>query len=183
MSKLLTNTFIYIIFIFSFNNANCQCILNFDSKQSVNKWKTINDDVMGGVSTSDIKYINNDYAIFSGNISLENNGGFASIRRQLSGVNLYNKKSIVLRIKGDGKKYQLRIKKNRFDYYSYVYSFPTSGNWESVSVELASMYPSFRGQRLDFSNFSAKQIQQISILIANNKEEQFNLIIDEICIQ
>ena len=45
------------------------------------------------------------------------------------------------------------------------------------------MYPSFRGQRLDFSNFSAKQIQQISILIANNKEEQFNLIIDEICIQ
>ncbi|MAR20748.1 MAG: CIA30 family protein, partial [Flavobacteriales bacterium] len=71
----------------------------------------------------------------------------------------------------------------RFDYYSYVYSFPTSGNWESVSVDLTSMYPSFRGQRLNFSNFSAKQIQQISILIANDKEEEFNLIIDEICIQ
>ena len=183
MSKLLTNTFIYILSIFSFNNVNCQCILNFDSKQSVSKWKTINDDVMGGFSTSGLAYNNNDYAIFSGNVSLENNGGFASIRRQLSGVNLYNKKSIVLKVKGDGKNYQLRIKKNRFDYYSYVYSFPTSGNWESVSVELASMYPSFRGQRLDFSNFSAKQIQQISILIANNKEEQFNLIIDEICIQ
>lgn len=183
MSKLLTNTFTFIISIFSFNNANCQCILNFDSKQSVSKWKTINDDVMGGVSTSGIAYNNNDYAIFSGNVSLKNNGGFASIRRQLSGVNLYNKKSIVLRVKGDGKNYQLRIKKNRFDYYSYVYSFPTSGNWESVSVDLASMYPSFRGQRLNFSNFSAKQIQQISILIANDKEEEFNLIIDEICIQ
>ncbi len=168
--------------IISFSTANCQCILNFDSKQSVSKWKTINDDVMGGVSTSVITY-NNEYAVFSGNISLKNNGGFASIRRQLSGINLYNKKSIVLRVKGDGKNYQLRIKKNRFDYYSYVYSFPTSGTWESVSVELASMYPSFRGQRLDFSNFSAKQIQQISILIANNQEEQFNLIIDEICIQ
>ena len=183
MSKFLTNTFLYIISTFSFNNANCQCILNFDSKQSVSKWKTINDDVMGGVSTSEVTYNNNDYAIFSGNVSLENNGGFASIRRQLSGVNLYNKKSIVLKVKGDGKNYQLRIKKNRFDYYSYVYSFPTSGNWESVSVELASMYPSFRGQRLNFSNFSDKQIQQISILIANDKEEEFNLIIDEICIQ
>ena len=110
MSKLLTTTFIYIISIFSFNNASCQCILNFDSKQSISKWKTINDDVMGGISTSDIIYNNNDYAIFSGNVSLENNGGFASIRRQLSGVNLYNKKSIVLKVKGDGKNYQLRIK-------------------------------------------------------------------------
>ena len=45
------------------------------------------------------------------------------------------------------------------------------------------MYPSFRGQRLNFSNFSDKQIQQISILISNDKEEEFNLIIDEICIQ
>ena len=183
MSKFLTNTFLYFISIFSFNNANCQCILNFDSKESVSKWKSINDDVMGGVSTSDVTYNNNNYAIFSGNVSLENNGGFASIRRQLSGVNLYDKKSIVLRIKGDGKKYQLRIKKNRFDYYSYVYSFTTSGSWESVLVDLASMYPVFRGQKLNFSNFSDKQIQQISILIANDKEEEFNLIIDEICIQ
>ena len=183
MSKLLTNIFIFIMSIISFNNANCQCILNFDSKQSVSKWKTINDDVMGGVSTSDVTYNNNNYAIFSGNVSLENNGGFASIRRQLSGVNLYDKKSIVLRIKGDGKKYQLRIKKNRFDYYSYAYSFTTSGSWESVLVDLASMYPVFRGQKLNFSNFSDKQIQQISILIANDKEEEFNLVIDEICIQ
>ena len=79
MSKLLTNTLIYIISIFSFNNAYCQCILNFDSKQSVSKWKTINDDVMGGVSTSDVRYNNNDYAIFSGNISLENNVSKAKI--------------------------------------------------------------------------------------------------------
>ena len=160
-----------------------QTIVDFNTKNTLNSWQIVNDDVMGGFSTSNLDYHEDKHAIFSGSVSLKNNGGFASIRKKVTGVNLYNKTNIILKVKGDGKNYQLRIKKNRFDYYSYVYSFPTSGDWELISVDLASMYPSFRGQRLNYNNFSAKQIQQISILIANDKEEEFNLIIDEIFIQ
>lgn len=160
-----------------------QTIVDFNTKNTLNSWQIVNDDVMGGFSTSNLDYHEDKYAIFSGSVSLKNNGGFASMRKKVTGVNLYNKTNIILKVKGDGKNYQLRIKKNRFDYYSYVYSFPTSGDWELISVDLASMYPSFRGQRLNYNNFSAKQIQQISILIANDKEEEFNLIIDEIFIR
>ena len=42
------------------------------------------------------------------------------------------------------------------------------------------MYPSFRGRRLNKSNFSDDKIQEIAFLIGNKKEENFQLLIDKI---
>ncbi len=122
-----------------------------------------------------------DYAIFSGNVSLENNGGFTSLRYVPDSPIKINAKSvIVLRVKGDGKPYQLRVKNYSSDKYSYVGHFETTGEWETITVKLSEMYPSFHGKTLDMPNFSGDFIGELGFLIANKRAEEFQLLIERI---
>ena len=85
-----------------------------------------------------------------------------------------------IKLKGDNKKYQLRIKKNISDYHSYVKSFQTSSEWETIKIYLKDMFPTFRGRKLNMKNFNDDYFQQITFLIGNKKNEKFKLLIDSI---
>ena len=54
-------------------------IFNFDNLAEVQQWRTIDDVVMGGVSQSVIKAGSQGTVLFTGTVSLENFGGFASV--------------------------------------------------------------------------------------------------------
>ena len=85
-----------------------------------------------------------------------------------------NQQSIVsIRLKGDGKAYQFRIKDKSNAYYSYIITFKTSGNWETINIKLSDLYPSFRGRKLDLPNFNSDSFEEIVFLIANKKNESF----------
>jgi hypothetical protein len=86
----------------------------------------------------------------------------------------------LIRVKGDGKRYQIRIKENINDYFSYVANIKTKNDWQTIEVDLKSMYPVFRGRMLNQPNFSGKYLQEIGFLIGNKRAEKFNLIIDKI---
>lgn len=135
---------------------------------------------MGGMSSSEISITTSGYGVFSGSVSTKNNGGFALVRCQLNQISIGRKKAIELRIKGDSKVYQLRIKDQSNLAHGYVGSFQTSSKWETVRIELANLYPSYRGRKLALPNFNATVIDEVSILIANNKNELFKLLIDTI---
>ena len=101
----------------------------------------------------------------------------------IKGIKLCNKKSkqlLIIRLKGDGKKYQFRIKDDIRSYYSYISTFSTSGEWQEIEIPLNEMYPSFRGRRLNLPNFSQDNIEEIAFLIGNKKPESFRLLIDKI---
>ena len=155
-------------------------IIDFNKNTKLNNWKIVDDVVMGGRSSGHFELNEEGHAVFYGNISLENNGGFSSVRYQPERIALNKASTIQIRLKGDAKKYQLRIKANASDYYSYVRSFSTSGDWETIEVDLKDMYPTFRGRKLDQPNFSNDHIEEIGILIGNKKEQKFKLIIDKI---
>lgn len=55
-------------------------IHNFDNPGSTQDWHPINDGVMGGVSTSRLTFDLAGHAVFEGDVSLQNGGGFASVR-------------------------------------------------------------------------------------------------------
>ena len=95
-------------------------------------------------------------------------------------LELDGQKMVLVRLKGDGKRYQFRLKENRFDRHSYVYYFETTGDWQTIEIPFDAMYPSFRGQKLDMPNYSAEKMSEICFLIANYKKEEFRLVIDEI---
>jgi len=87
---------------------------------------------------------------------------------------------VCIRLKGDGKSYQFRIKTNNSDYYSYVAPFKTSGDWETIEIPFNSMYPAFRGRKLNAENYPGKQMEMIAFLIGNKKAESFQLEIESI---
>jgi hypothetical protein len=155
-------------------------VFDFNKNSELNQWYLINDTVMGGRSNSSFKINKEGHVSFSGYVTTANNGGFASVRYDCDIDDVKTASHVLLRVKGDGKKYQLRFKKERSDYYSHIYNFKTSGEWETISIPMEEMYASYRGRTLDVPNFKADQIREISILIGNKKNEEFELLIDKI---
>jgi monofunctional biosynthetic peptidoglycan transglycosylase len=114
-------------------------------------WNAVNDGVMGGVSRGGAKLIGGSLH-FRGVLSLENNGGFSSIRSGGPTRDLSAAKAIVLRVKGDGRTYRLQLATNaefRRSRISYQAEFPTKrGEWTEVIVPLASSSHSSAGRSL-----------------------------------
>lgn len=89
----------------------------------------------------------------------------------------------IIRLKGDGKEYQFRIKANLNERASFINTFKTSGEWQVIEIPLNKMEPTYRGNKLNQPNFSANQIQEIRFMIGNGKAESFKLEIDKIELQ
>lgn len=155
-------------------------IFDFSAKDDWAGWAVENDVVMGGNSSSKLERSAEGNAVFKGSVSLENNGGFASLQYHFPTKNIKAYSKAFIRIKGDGKEYQFRIKSNLKDRASYIYPFKTTGDWQTVEIPLNKMTPTFRGRKLDIPNFSADELQEVRFLIGNNKAEDFRLEIDKI---
>ncbi len=176
--------YLLILFTLSLSNeSNKKEIYAFTAQSKVNEWRIVNDDVMGGISESSIACTAAGHGLFSGHVSMENNGGFTSIQLNTRIQLAKEQKYIVLRIKGDGKAYEFRMKSEISQYESYVHSFATSGEWQTIKLPISEFYPQFRGRRLNSPNFNFITIQQVSFLIANKQEEDFKLWIDRIDIE
>ena len=93
-------------------------LIEFTDAEEIRLWTAINDDVMGGISHSRIELSPAATALFSGQLALENKGGFASIRRRADNYNLNGCTGVMLKVKGDGRTYQFRVKMDdQFDVY------------------------------------------------------------------
>ena len=155
-------------------------LINFERESSLQSWYLVDDVVMGGRSNSQFYINDKGYGEFSGMVSLENNGGFSSLRHAFSEKDISSFTTFSLRLKGDGKAYQFRVKSDRSQRYSYTYTFETNGDWEWVDIPIKDMVPTWRGRQLDYPNFPGQSLEEIGILIGNNKPEKFKLEIDEI---
>lgn len=169
--------------LISFFAMNTLTIFNFNTHSNISNWVVIDDVVMGGASNGTFKLNNNGNGVFEGNISLENNGGFSSLRYQTKTIDVSRFKKIKLRIKGDGKKYQFRVKSNKYYKYAFTTYFQTSFEWQTIEIFLSDLEPTFRGRKLIMPNFSEDQIEEIGFLFGNKKNESFKLIFDTIEIE
>ena len=151
---------------------------NFDSNNLLN-WNIVNDSVMGGRSQATLKLINNTYANFKGYLSLQNNGGFSSIRAYYP-PDLTNIKSIVLKVRGDGRKYNFRIRGNTGNWASYTHSFDTvEGEWNEIELKIDDFYPVYRGYTLkNMPQLSEVIIKEIGIMLSDKIEGSFSIEID-----
>ncbi|GDX62276.1 NADH:ubiquinone oxidoreductase [Candidatus Levyibacteriota bacterium] len=159
--------------------------INFKTEGDIKKWHIENDTVMGGVSTSKIGYLKEYGGVkgilfFQGDVSLKNDGGFAQILYENGVLNLIECAGLELKLKGDGKNYQLRIEANTTK-IGYSKSFTTTSDWIIIKMAFADFKPDFHGEfvpnapKLDLEN-----IKNIGLLIGNNKEESFKILINEI---
>lgn len=155
-------------------------IFDFNLKSDLTNWRIVNDAVMGGQSESKF-YLNQDgNGTFEGNVSLENNGGFCSVKYIFESLFLKSATHFCIRLKGDGKQYQFRVKTYRTDSHSYVFPFQINTDWQNIEIPINELYPTFRGRKLDLPNYDGSNLQEIAFLIGNKKKEHFQLLIDYI---
>lgn len=171
------------LFIISLGIIKGMVLFDFDSNSDLGNWRVVDDTVMGGRSDGNFGLNAAGHGVFQGDVSLENNGGFSSIRYRFPTQEMETFSTVQLRIKGDGKRYQFRIKSNRYDRHSYIYHFQTSGAWETIEIPLTEMEPKFRGRALSLPNYPGQVAEEIAFLISNKRAEAFRLEIDKISLR
>ncbi len=172
--------FVFCIFMISLEKAHARIIYDFTSRKSVNDWVVIDDGVMGGLSSGSINLDGDGNGLYRGYVSLENYGGFSSIRLRQKEIDLANYKYITLKVFGDNKFYQLRIKSRYYDRHVYAKEFYAENEWQVIKIPLKKMKPKFRGRNLRMKNFNSDSIVEFGILIGNKVNEDFKLLIDYI---
>ena len=144
-------------------------------------WSVVNDGVMGGRSTSRVERTGHDTLRFSGRVSLENNGGFASTRTDTGPVDLSSFRGAAIRVRGDGRRYQLRFRTSgRWSRIWYKAPFDTVDHeWLEVRRAFTDFEPTFRGRRPpDAPPLDPSAIRQVGLLIADEREGPFELEVD-----
>lgn len=164
------------------NETPEKIIFDFSANEERRDWNIVNDGVMGGISRSTLQINAKDSTgIFSGVLSLENNGGFASVRTTPRNFQLGDYDGLIIRVKGDGNIYSFRLRTNaRFDGVSYQKKFKTEKDrWIEVYLPFEEFFPTFRGRKLrNVAPLATEKIQQLGILIAEKQMGKFTLTID-----
>ena len=141
-------------------------------------WFVRNDAVMGGVSSSRLR-IDDGVLTFSGRVRLENGGGFAGIRSELKRVNLSSSASLILRVRGDGKRYALQVLTSSASRVTYRAEFATrAGAWQEVRVPLQRFYPTRSGNRLSGPRLELSNVAAFGLTFGNGRAENFRLEVD-----
>lgn len=144
----------------------------------IETWRTVNDDVMGGISQSRLHATENGTALFTGFVSLENNGGFASARTSVGEVDLTDYDGLAVRVRGDGKSYRVRLRTDdRFDGIAYQASFETGDeSWQVVEIPFANFKPTYRGRTARGAPLlNIANISQVGFMIADKQKGTFRL--------
>ncbi len=187
---------ILLILIMAFINTSCTCcnsaplpsseyakdhtLFQFSQEADISGWTVEDDVVMGGRSKGELFVNEAGNAIFTGKISLENKGGFSSAKYSFDPIPVSAYRTLVLGLKGDGKRYQLRIESTPNESHAYAFDFETSGDWQTIEIPFNQFYAIHHGDRLDLPNYPANTMALIQLLFANGQEESFHLEIDRI---
>jgi NADH dehydrogenase [ubiquinone] 1 alpha subcomplex assembly factor 1 len=150
----------------------------FDFSAQSPDWFVVNDGVMGGVSNSTVK-IENGVLVFAGQVRLENNGGFASVRSNANEQNLSEFSGVSLRIRGDGKIYALNLRTSSARGVMYQAEFQTkAGEWLELRVPFSELRPTRFGNTLKGFALESNRIESFGFIIANKRNERFKLEVD-----
>lgn len=158
-----------------------QPLFNFAGPDTAQKWQAVNDGVMGGVSDGQFRITADRTMEFSGRLSLENNGGFASVRTKPSDFEIKAGDTMVVRVKGDGREYVLNLyTKSRRMAFSYRAPLPTTKDeWTEVKVPLDEFIPTAFGRRVQgMGPVEPDQINSLGFMLSDKKPGLFTLEVE-----
>ena len=150
-------------------------LFDFADAAAMRGWQIEDDGVMGGVSKGTFTRDPAGHAVFSGKVSLENDGGFSSVQSYFDPIDVSSYETAVIRVKGDGRNYRFIVESEKDARHYYVANFETDGEWQDIEIPLRKMYPVRRGDRLDLPEYPSKTMAQIRFMIANRRAENFRL--------
>jgi len=150
----------------------------FTSSDSVTAWSSVDDRVMGGCSTSSLRYDPTGHAVFEGVVKADNNGGFASVRTHAMDLGVKRANAYVLSVNGDGKRYKFNLRMgNSFDGVVYQVAFVTpTGVWTSKHLPVSQFIATVRGRPVpDAPGLDPALVRQIGLMISDRQMGDFSL--------
>jgi hypothetical protein len=136
----------------------------------------VDDVVMGGRSSSRVVSVG-EGAAFEGVLSLEDGGGFASVRSAPRPLDLSGRREVVLRVRGDGRRYKLNLRTDTaFDGVTWQAPFtPPAGTWAEVRLPLAAFEPRFRGRPAAAGPLDPSRVATVGLLVSDRQAGAFRL--------
>ena len=156
-------------------------LLDFEDTDKSGRWMVVNDDVMGGVSRSNVKLHSDGHLLFDGEVSTNYGGGFASVRTDYKNWKIEKYEGFILRVKGDGKTYQFRCRQgNNINQIAYRHYFQADNeDWQEIILPFKEFLPTYRGRVLsNIPKLDPKEIKQFGFMISDKQVGKFHLKID-----
>lgn len=155
-------------------------IASFLEEVSLESWTSVNDGVMGGVSRGGFKRSEQGTLLFTGELSLENNGGFASVRMKPGDLGLEGSSGILVKARGDGRTYwvDLRIADQMAASSYRAYLPTTAGEWNETLIPLKDFKLQAFGRGLSSKPVNPAAIVSAGFTLADKKEGPFSLEIE-----
>ena len=158
-------------------------LFDFADPHTADAWQAIDDRVMGGISRSRLRRAPTGHAVFEGEVSLERNGGFASVRSSPGERGLPGAETCLIEVRGDPKHFKLSLlTDDGFDSLNYQASFtPAGGTWQLLHLPLTeSAPPSADARSSKHRHSTPARIRQVGLMIASRQAGPFSLDIRRI---
>ena len=158
-------------------------LFDFADPVEAEPWAPIDDRVMGGISRSRLRHDLAGHAVFEGNVSLERNGGFASVRSASANRGGAGAQFCILEVRGDAKRFKVHfLTDDALDGLNYQATFtPDPDRWQTLHIPLAEFRPSFRGREVPGTPpLDPARIRQVGLMIAERQAGPFALAIRRI---
>lgn len=148
------------------------------------EWVLLSDNIMGGVTKSKIEYTSNS-VLLSGNISLDNYGGFSSIRTKYKSVDLSQYNGIKIKFKSNNQKFAFTLEDNQNwtkPNYKREFSPKKDDTWEEMIIYFKDFQEIVIGEPTGntMKAKSLKNIVRMGIMTYEKKEGPFSLEVDYI---
>lgn len=153
-------------------------LFDFRGGATTTDWEVVCDDVMGGISTGGFARGTEGMAVFSGEVSLANSGGFAAVRCRPRLFNLASFPTLVVKARGDGRRYRFTFRvMPSFDYILHQATFVTqAGQWLEHRFSFSDFISTFRGRILtDAPAPDLTRIASLGFLVADRQAGPFRL--------
>jgi len=152
-------------------------LLDF-SEADAPRLEPVDDVVMGGRSASRFRFTGEGTGVFEGRVSLANGGGFASVRTGVDSTDLSDWPGVLLRVRGDGKRYRLILRNDRrLSGVNYMHALePPAGEWLNLTLPFDGFEPSRMGRRPPHATpLDTARVRQVGLMIADGQEGAFRL--------
>lgn len=157
--------------------------VDFTRAAACEGWHSIDDRIMGGLSISRLRHEPAGYAVFEGTVSLDNGGGFASVRHGNRHLGSTRTTGYLMEVMGDGRCYKLNLRTDQtFDGVNYQAEFqPPAGQWSTVELPLSDFMPKFRGRMVaDAPPLAPGRVCQVGLMISDQQWGSFALLVRSI---
>jgi monofunctional biosynthetic peptidoglycan transglycosylase len=184
--KMLTLPLLFLMGSFVMAEEKPQPLFDFTGADAAKDWQSVNDGVMGGVSEGKLKITDKKTMEFFGTLSLENNGGFASVRTRAKKFGLEKGDTLIAKVKGDGREYSLNLYLNKpliaFSYRATVQT--KKDEWIEVKVPLDNFEATSFGRIVkDAGAVKPEEVNALGFMLSDKKAGPFKLEVEWIKVE